>query len=93
MNKDTESCPVCFEKLVEENNFNLKCGHAICTKCFKKIANLSNKCPLCRDYITARKESPTVYLSHGSIDEFSEHLFFPGGRIYTRRSVSQFRLF
>ena len=40
-----ESCPICFEKLEDDDNqFIPKCGHPVCGDCKKNI----NKCPTCR---------------------------------------------
>jgi len=40
-----ESCPICFEKLEDDDNqFIPKCGHPVCGDCKKNI----DKCPTCR---------------------------------------------
>lgn len=40
-----DNCPVCFDK---KNLLYTRCGHCLCKDCYNKIANINNKCPLCR---------------------------------------------
>lgn len=46
-----ESCPICFEKLEDDDNqFIPKCGHPVCGECKKNI----DKCPTCRESYKVR---------------------------------------
>lgn len=49
-------CPICYEKVINSNNFKLSCNHDICTKCFISImdstinkGNIFINCPICRN--------------------------------------------
>ena len=53
--KTTISCPVCYERDV--NNVFIPCGHTICSVCSKRI--LSKTCIICRN----RANIITLYLS------------------------------
>jgi len=48
-------CPICYEKVTNQNNLKLSCNHKICTKCFISImdsstgkGNIFINCPICR---------------------------------------------
>ena len=48
--KETENCPVCWEKLADVTQSVTPCGHLICYNCLQTIAKQSTslECPMCR---------------------------------------------
>ena len=46
-------CIICFEKIEDDNNINLKCKHSFHKECIVTLIKKRNrKCPLCRNKIT-----------------------------------------
>jgi ankyrin repeat protein len=43
-----DTCRICLDKLSEDKNVTLKCGHKFDKECLEAYAATSNKCPLCR---------------------------------------------
>jgi hypothetical protein len=43
-------CPICYEKLTEQNIIKTNCEHYFCKNCISKLEIL--KCPMCRQKIT-----------------------------------------
>ena len=41
MNKD--NCIICYEKISEDENVKIKCGHTYCLNCFIKHMRIDNR--------------------------------------------------
>ena len=47
-----DECPCCFENITNQNIVVLECDHLLCGACIKKIININNKCPICREILS-----------------------------------------
>ena len=55
MNKD--NCIICYEKISEDENVKIKCGHTYCLNCFIKHMRIDNKCAICRKILCEKDNS------------------------------------
>jgi Holliday junction resolvase-like predicted endonuclease len=46
---EKDNCPVCFEQIESDKLYVPACCHYLCESCANHIAELNNKCPICRD--------------------------------------------
>jgi hypothetical protein len=56
-----EDCPICLEKISEETERPLSCGHWIHKNCFNKCQ--SNNCPICRSIVSDQSKMLIFYFS------------------------------
>ena len=49
-----DNCPICFD---EKKLYYTNCGHSLCNECFLKIANINNKCPICRESLESKNKN------------------------------------
>ena len=41
----------------EKKLYYTNCGHSLCNECFLKIANINNKCPICRESLESKNKN------------------------------------
>lgn len=49
-----DNCPICFDK---KKLYYTNCGHCLCNSCFLKIAQINNKCPICRTSFESKNKN------------------------------------
>ena len=62
------NCPICYEKLTHGSSTTTACNHCFHESCLDLWFLCSGTCPMCRNQLTSRPQSPT------SVLEF--HTFF-----------------
>ena len=51
-----DKCPICMDKLKENNLTITKCGHKFCHTCLDSHSYKDNKCPICRTDMETKKK-------------------------------------
>lgn len=49
--EEENNCPICYDKIENNNYIVTKCNHTFCNDCLFKSLKNGSKCPLCREEI------------------------------------------
>jgi len=64
-----DECPICFEKILDQNYVVTNCNHKFCFGCLMKSCIVKNQCPMCRTDIKEFKNKTLPIFKHTDMFE------------------------
>ena len=72
---ESNCCPICLNKIIEEKLNILSCGHQTCEDCIEKFIEFNNKCPICNKTFlsyTSKKDNKEHQLTQNNLSNIDK---------------------